>query len=205
MFCPHCGAPQIRVLVAEPATALAPAVLATRDQAPLPASETVPVLAVPTRWSQSAQPCALAALIAALSIVLQLMAPLIAPIGAGFLAVAFYRRRNPEILIGAQAGAKLGAICGFFCFGMTAILAAVRVAILHESDAIRNFLLEAVRQTATRYSDPQFQEGLDFLRSSTGLAFMMILLLIIGLILSLVLGTLGGAVGGALLNRRARQ
>ena len=180
---------------------LAGATVAARDQA-FPVSNTVPVLAVPTRWSDSAQPCAWAALIAALLMVLKLMVPLIAIIGAGFLAVAFYRQRNPGISIGPQAGAKLGAICGFFCFGMTAIFAAVRIAILHEGNAIRDTLLEGIRQTATRYSDPEFQASLDFLRSPAGLAFMMVFLLIFGLIVSVALGSLGGAVGGALLNRR---
>src|SRR5437763_1728658 len=67
-FCPHCSAPQIRVLVAEPTPsplAFAPAI-AVQDSDVLPASQTVPVLALPMQWSQAAKPCALAALVAAL-------------------------------------------------------------------------------------------------------------------------------------------
>ena len=207
-FCPHCAAPQIRVLIAEPVSTPAPlAEAAATSQAAdtLPASQIVPVLALPMQWSQSAQPCALAALIAAVAIVLKLMVPLIAAIGAGFLAVAFYRRRNPDIALSAPSGARLGALCGLFCSGMTAILAALRIAILHEGGEIRNALLERIQQTAARYPDPQFQAGLDFWRSSAGLTVMMAVLLIFGIVTFLLLGTLGGALGGTILGRRNKD
>jgi len=202
VFCPHCRAPQIRVIVAEPVAALSTAATA---QAQLPSSETVPVIAVPMSWSQAAQPCAVAALIAALSMVFQLIVPVIAAIGAGFLAVALYRRRNPEIGIHARTGARLGAICGFFCFGMTAILVALRVAILHEGGKIRTALLDAIQQQSLRYPDPQFQTTLDFFRSPPGFLLMFVFSLIFGLIIFILLGMLGGALGGAGLGRRDRR
>jgi len=202
VFCPHCRAPQIRVIVAEPATV--PAVTPAQA-APLTASDTVPVIAVPMSWDHAAQPCAVAALIAALGIVTTLINPIVASVGAGFLAVALYRRRNPEIAVHARKGARLGAICGFFCFGMTAILGAVRVAILHEGGKIRAFLLDLVQQTAVRYNDPQYQPSLDFLRSPAGLLTMLAVYLIVFLVLFIVLGVLGGALGGAGLSRRDRS
>jgi hypothetical protein len=201
VFCPHCRAPQIRVIVAE---AVAAVPVATGAQAQLPSSETVPASAVPVRGEQAAQPCAVAALIAALGMVLQLINPIIAPIGAGFLAVALYRRRNPEIRIHARTGARLGAICGFFCFGMTAILGAFRVAILHEGHKIRAFLLDAIGQASARSPDPQLQPALDFLRSPAGLLLLCVFYLIVGLILFVLLGMLGGALGGVGLSRRDR-
>ena len=206
-FCPHCAAPQIRVVVAETVPAIKPFAEpegAAQGEAALPASQTVPVLAVPIQWSQSAQPCAIAALIAALSIVLKLMVPVIAAIGAGFLAVAFYRRRNPQIMVGPRQGARLGAICGLFCSGMMAVLLPLRVAVLHEGAEIHDALLEAVRQSAARNSDPQVQAALDFMRSPAGLAFMLALLLILGLVMLVLLGSLGGVLGGAVLGRRDR-
>jgi len=206
-FCPHCAAPQIRVLVAETAPALkrfAEPEGAAQGEAALPASQTVPVLAVPMQWSRSAQPCAIAALIAALSIVLKLMVPLIAGIGAGFLAVAFYRRCNPQIMVGPRQGARLGAICGLFCSGMMAVLVPLRVAVLHEGGEIRDALLEALRQSATKYTDPQFKPALDFMRSPAGLAFMVAFFLILVLVMLVLLGSLGGALGGAVLGRRDR-
>jgi len=177
---------------------------ARSGQSALPASETVPVLALPIQWSQSAQPCAIAALIAALAMVLKLMVPLIAAIGAGFLAVAFYRRRNPEAAVNARSGARLGAICGLFCSGMTAVLTALRVALLHEGEAVRNALLEGIRQAAAKYPDPQFQASLDFMRSSAGLTLMLAALAIFGCVTILLLGALGGTLGGAMLGRQDR-
>ena len=208
VFCPHCRAPQIRVIVGDPVAAVP---VASGAQAQLTSSETVPLIAVPMRWDQAAQPCAVAALIAALGTVSLLIFWVIAAIGAGFLAVALYRRRNPGIAIHARTGARLGAICGFFCFGMTAILGALRVAILHEGDKIRAeggkiraTFLDAIQQQSARYPDPQMQHGFAFWRSPDGVLLMFVLLLIIGLIIFVLLGMLGGALGGAGLSRRDR-
>jgi len=205
-FCPHCSAPQIRVVVAEAAQGVAvQADGAYAGSGALPASRTVPVLALPMEWSQVVKPCALAALIAAVAMVLGLMVPLIAVLGAGFLAVAFYRRNHPHVAVRAGSGARLGAVCGVFCSGMTAILGALRVAILHEGNAIRNWILDQVRQTAVRFPGPQSQPGLEFMRSPVGLMFMLAFLLVAGAVLLVLLSTLGGALGGALLGRRDKN
>jgi hypothetical protein len=203
VFCPHCSAPQIRVVLAGPAAAMT--ATSPVQEGELTASQTVPVIALPMRWNQAAQPCAIAAFIAALSMVLRLIVPVIAAIGAGFLAVALYRRRNPEIAIRPRTGARLGAISGFFCAGMTAILGALRVAILHEGGKIRAVLLDAIQQQAGRYSDPEFQASLDFFRSPTGLVLMLVFFFILVLMILILLGMLGGALGGVGLGRRDRS
>jgi hypothetical protein len=203
VFCPHCRAPQIRVAVADPVAAKPADSPVQPGQ--LTASETVPIIAVSMRWDQAAQPCAVAAIIAALGMVLRLIVPVIAVIGAGFLAVALYRRRNPEIAVSARTGARLGAICGFFCAGMTAILGALRVALLHEGGKIRTVLLDALQQQSGRYPDPEFQSSLDFFRSPTGLVLMLVFFFIVALIILILLGMLGGALGGVGLGRRDRS
>ncbi len=205
-FCPHCAAPQIRVLIAEPPPLpLAFAGATPQDSTVLPASQTVPVLALPMQWSQALKPCAVAALIASVTMVLKLIAPLIALVGAGFLAVALYRRNNPGIMVSARTGARLGALCGLSCSAITAVLGALRVTVLHEGGAIRKFLLDMIQQSAARFPDPQHQADLEILRSPTGLVAMMIFILIVGFVIFLILGTLGGALGGALLCRRDRS
>jgi hypothetical protein len=203
VFCPHCRAPQIRVAVADPVASMAADSPVQPGQ--LTASQTVPLIAIPMRWDQAAQPCAVAAFIAALGMVLRLIVPVIAVIGAGFLAVALYRRRNPEIAVRARTGARLGAVCGFFCAGMTAILGALRVAILHEGGKIRTFLLDALQQQSGRYPDAEFQASLDFFRSPTGLVVVLVFFFILALIILILLGMLGGALGGASLGRRDRS
>jgi len=137
--------------------------------------------------------------------VLKLMVPLIAVVGAGFLAVVFYRWRNPGIIVRPGTGARLGALGGLFCTGITAVLAAVRVAVLREEGDIRRVLLDAVQQQAQRYPDPQFQATLDFMRSPAGLMFMMGALVVFALTAFLLLGTLGGALGGVVVGRRQRD
>lgn len=202
VFCPHCGGPQIRVLVSEPALAAERGAVSGSS---VSASETVPLIAIPMRWSRAAQPCAIAALIAAVGMVLKLIVPVIAAVGAGFLAVALYRRRNPEIPMQARTGARIGAICGLFCAGMTAILAAVRVACLHEGGAIRSSFADAIQQAVSRYPDPQYQASVAFMQSDAGLALMIVFSLIVGLIAIMLLSMLGGALGGASWGRRDRS
>jgi hypothetical protein len=200
-FCPHCAAPQIRVVLAEPAlspAAIAPAMTRTAVGQPIPS------VAISMPWSESVQPCAIAAAIAAVTMVLKLVVPAVAVLGAGFLAVAFYRRRIPEARLNAIAGARLGALCGFFCFGITTILESLAILLLHRSEQVRATLLDAIRQTAARYPDPQFQASLDFMRSPTGLVLMMVCLLILAFIAFVLLGSLGGVLGGAALGRRDR-
>jgi hypothetical protein len=203
-FCPHCAAPQIRVIMAEPVLSPAASSVALPGSPAAADRPPVPSIAVPMSWSLSAQPCALAAFIAAVAMVLKLVVPVIAVFGAGFLAVAFYRRRAPDTAIHAKSGARLGAVCGFFCFGITTILESAAVLVLHRGEEIRRMMLDAIRQTAARYPDPQFQQTLDFMRSPGGMVFMMVFFLIFALAAFLVLGTLGGALGGAVFGRRDR-
>ena len=146
-FCPHCSAPQIRVLIPEPVAVPLDNPSATESSDPLSLPRAVPLL--PMQWSQAAKPCAIAALIAAVGMVLKLVAPLIAAIGAGFLAVVLYRRQNLDVAMNARVGARIGAVCGFFCFAITLILGAVRVGALGEGAAIRRLFMEAVEQQAS--------------------------------------------------------
>jgi len=120
------------------------------------ASQTVPLLALPMQWSQALKHAPWP-LWSRRCNGTQAHGSADCGGGAGFFAVAFYRRNAPGVLVGAGAGARLGALCGLFCAAMTAVLAALRVAALREEVVIRRLMLDAVQQTAARYSDPQFQ------------------------------------------------
>lgn len=201
-FCPHCSAPQIRVVIAE----LAPAESARREgETAAPDADSAPQIAFAIPWSSAAPACALAAMIAAVLMVLQLVAPLIAVVGAGFLAVAIYRRRTPGYSLRSGTGARLGLLSGFFCFGMTAALGAVRVIVLHEGDQIRHAWLDYLQQTAARFPDPQYQSGLEFMRSPSGVVFTVACLFLFSLAIFLILGALGGALGGGLFSRHDKS
>jgi hypothetical protein len=204
-FCPHCSAPQIRVVIAEAAIAGVGLSDAALPSSSAGATPSVPMLAISSPWSLAVRPCALAALIAAVGMVCKLVVPVIAVIGAGFLAVAIYRRNNPTAVLRAGIGARLGALCGLFCSAMTAVLGALRVLALREGGEIRKTMLDVVQQSASRYSDPQSQSALEFLRSPAGLALFMIVLLIFGCLMFILMGTVGGALGAAVLGRRDRS
>lgn len=205
-FCPHCGAPQIRVLIAEPAGATIPTAEAAaipQLSASLPASQTVPVLAVPMQWSQALKPCTLAAGVASLLMLLGLN-PFVGMVSVGFLAVVFYRQLRPQASIRPGTGARLGALSGLICFAMASIVEAMLVLVLHRGAEIRQALLTAINQAAARTADAQALAMFEHFRSPEGLEFLMVFGLLFGLIAAIVLSALSGALGGAVLGPRRK-
>jgi hypothetical protein len=203
-FCQHCGAPQIRVATVEPLLASEPAAEGQSPDA-FPTAQHVSQVASPIEWQNALPTCALAAAIAAVLMALGLMVPFLAVVGAGFLAVGFYRRRNPGVLIKTGAGAQLGAVSGLLCFGMSAVLEALALAIFHRGALLRDKMLEAIQQAASRTTDPQAVAMLDYLKSPAGVAVMTVFVLIFAFIAFVVLSSLGGALGGILLGRANRR
>ena len=205
-FCPHCSAPQIRVVIAEPPPI--PAGLAEMTASPpgtaaLPASQTVPVLALPMQWSHALKPCALAALVSALLMALGLN-PFVAMLCVGFLAVLFFRQRTAGVAIKPTMGAGLGALAGLLWFAISAILELVIVTLLHKGPEIRSAMLAKLEQTASQTSDPQVLAMFDRLKTPGGLEIVIVSGLLFAFVAALLLGSLGGAVGAALLGRRNR-
>jgi hypothetical protein len=203
-FCPHCAAPQIRVLIPEPAVVggvFPDSAAATISSSDLPASQTVPVLALPMRWSQAAKPCALAALVASLLMSLGLN-PFVAMLCVGFLAVVFYRQGRRELMIKPSTGAALGALGGILWFGISAILEASLVIFLHKGPELQAELLNRLQQAATQTSDPQVLQMFDRLKTPGGLEFLMLAGIFFAFLASIVLAGIGGAVGGAIFGRR---
>ena|SRR6266566_3918168 len=204
-FCPHCSAPQIRVVIAEPAPLPAAfAVGAAQGSAVLPASQTVPVLALPTQWSLALKPCALAAVVAFLLMSLGLR-PSVAMFSVGFLAVVFYHQLQRGTLIKATVGARLGALGGLLWFAMSSIVVALMVIFLHKGPELRTALLAKIQEAASQTSDPQVLAVFDRLKSQGGLDFLMITGLLFAFLATIVLAGLGGALGGAILGRRDRS
>jgi hypothetical protein len=205
-FCPHCSAPQIRVVIAEPAAPLAYAAAGaeSQDSTALPASQIVPVLALPMQWSQALRPCALAALVASLLMSLGLN-PFVAMFSVGLLAVVFYRQSQRGIMIKTSSGAALGALGGLLWFAMSSIFEALVVIFLHKGPELRNELLAKIQQAASQTSDPQVVAVFERFKSQGGLEFLMLMGLVFAFLASIVLGSLGGALGGAILGRRDRS
>ena len=204
-FCPHCSAPQIRVVIAEPAPLpLAYAGATTTQEAvSLPASQTVPVLALPMQWSQAFRPCALAAVVASLLMALGLN-PFVAMFSVGFLAVVFYRQSRREILMRPAIGAGLGALAGLLWFAMSSILEALVIILFHKGPELSSELAKRIQQASSQTSDQQVLAVFDRLKSPGGLEVLMLIGLIFAFLASLVLGGLGGLLGGAILGRRGK-
>jgi hypothetical protein len=215
-FCPHCSAPQIRVVVAEPvspspvyATAAMESSVSfsgsstgSSASSRLSASETVPVLAVPMQWSQGLGPCALAALVATILMALGLN-PFVAMLCVGFLAVVFYRQRHPEWRVKAGTGARLGALSGIFCFGFTSILIALASTSSDFRTKIREqFIDNAQKWAASRPADAQIQAALDQLKTPEGLVMALIVGSIFLFVICILLASVGGALGGTIFGRR---
>jgi hypothetical protein len=200
-FCPQCGAPQIRVTVAEatvePAQGGDIAATALGRELSLEASG-VPATSL-ARWYQ-AQPAALAAGVALLLMLLRLN-PFVAALGTGFLAVVFARRRSAGG-IRTMAGARLGALSGLLFFGMLTFLETLAVAVLHKGAEVRGQLIDKIQQAAARYPSPDIQPFLDFAKSPGGLAFMLGASLIFGFVAFIALGAIGGALGASFLGKR---
>jgi hypothetical protein len=207
-FCPHCSAPQIRVVVAEaePAPAYAGVAAATvaEPSADLPASQTVPVLAVPMRWSQAAKPCALAALVAALLTMVHLY-PFVAVLTASLLSVIFYRQSRPGTRTTAWMGAGLGAIAGLMWFAICSMALALVVVILHRGPESRSQIVQLIEQARAGTSDPQALAMFDYFKTPSGLSVFIIMMFIMAFFLTLILGTIGGALCAAILGRNDKR
>jgi len=122
-------------------------------------------------------------------------------LAAGFLAVVFYRRRVPNASLRPGKGARLGVVSGALGFGMFAVVTSIQMVIFHSGD-LRAQLLDALQESASRTSDPQAQQMLDYFRTPPGLVLMMIVGLILMFIAFVLFSALGGALGAALLRRR---
>lgn len=177
----------------------------SRDLNAFQTAQDVSKVASPMPWSNALPACALAAAIAAVLMALGVMVPFLAVVGTGFLAVGLYRRRNPGVLIKAGAGARLGAVSGLLCFGMSAVLEALALLIFHKGAVLRDKMLEAIQQAASHTTDPQAVAMLDYLKSPAGMAVMMVFVLIFAFFAFVVLSSLGGALGGILLGRANRR
>ncbi len=201
-FCAHCGAPQIRVMIPEPAANSLPRDDASSPQRLAPGPATTANF-LPVQWPRAVQPCLVAALIS-LGLMFLGLKPYVAALGAGFLSVLFYRQRTPGTVIRLDAGARLGALGGLIFFGLSTIAAALVLALSHKAPDIRRQALDAVQQHPANFTPAQLQPALDLINSPAGFAFLMVFALVFFLVLFLALGSIGGALAGAVFARRQR-
>jgi hypothetical protein len=201
-FCPHCSAPQIRVVIAEPPAGVSlshDGVTTSEGSAPLPVAQTA--VALPFRGAHILKPCALAAFVASILVTLGLNI-FVAMLGVGFLAIVFYRQRLPGLGIKTALGAGIGALGGALWFAMSSIVGTVIVILMHKGPELRTQLIARIEQAASQTSDPQAHAVFDQLKGSGGIELMIVLGLVFAFLASIILGALGGTLGATLLGRR---
>ena len=196
-FCPQCAAPQIRVALEEaPESSGAP----SRSLAPLDLSGASAI-----DWPNAFPACAWAGLIAGLLIMVPLGASFwLGMLASGFLAVIFYRRRQPILELSPRMGARLGAASGVVGFCTFALLTAIETLLRNSGGELRAALLEAVRQSGAHNADPKAQPILDFLRTPQGLTVVLVMGFVVMFLAFLVFSALGGAIGAAMLRKKDR-
>lgn len=205
-FCPHCSAPQIRVVLAEPV----PSALALDSSTPASVAVGLPEvtegsLTLSVRGGYILRPCALAALVATVLFLLGLYVFVAMP-SAGFLAVIFYRQRSQGAAIRAALGAKLGALSGVLFSAYIGILGMLASVVPEIRAKAREQLLENVQKwAAARPSDPQVQAALDLLKTPEGLITALIVGSIFFLVFAVVLSSVGGAFAGSIFGRRDKS
>jgi hypothetical protein len=201
-FCTHCSAPQIRVIMPEPSPTASGV---SSAELPVIPGGGAAVLSPGIVWPVAMRVCAIAALIGALLTTFGLMVPLLAVLGAGFLAVNLYHRKNPAWLVHGRSGAQIGAVCGMLFFAIAAVCESVAVAVFHGGGELRQKMLEALQQAASRSNDPQVQAAFERLKTPEGIALMLVFGMIFLFIVSIAAGSLAGALTGAFLGRRKRH
>ncbi len=227
-FCPHCGAPQIRVsATAVPEQAISPAFPPGTPGEVQPAAEQVPPVPVSRTidWRQGLRASALAGLLLAFAIffvpvivagiglslhlgqgaigLLVLLASWCCMLSAGALPVRFYRRRRPDTAISPGMGARLGAVSGLLGFFFYSVPQALRLLFFHLGGSVREAMQKAIEQSASQSSDPRAQEIMHNLMAPGTLAAFITVLVVLFLISFVVLSSLGGAIGASVW--RAKQ
>ncbi|MGZ4814218.1 MAG: zinc-ribbon domain-containing protein [Terriglobales bacterium] len=207
-FCPHCGAPQIRVSIPESdSPAFTPGTPAEMQ----PPAEPVPLAPIPRSspaipWRKAMR----AVLLGAAVILIGSMLPLgvlwnvlVIAIG-GAIAVAFVRRQDWAIHdLGASGGAKIGAAAAFCSYVISAILLVLSCVL--DGPGVRQQFINRLQATQSQLGDPNsreiFQTLIDKVKTPEGFATLVTIGLAMSFVIFVVIGAAGGAIGATLMQR----
>jgi hypothetical protein len=204
-FCPQCGAPQIRVMVAAPPTAT------------LPSSSTAEVASRPTTPAELGQPTwsqgwraanlaaglgALAALLVAMGTGLPQLGFLVWMAGGGMLAVMIYRRRQRLLQMNAATGARLGAQAGLMGFVIFGVLSLVQALALRGTGKLQAALEQALKASAARSGDPNAQKMIEQFLTPEGMRALLMLGIVLMLVLFVATSSLSGMLAAVLMGKK---
>jgi hypothetical protein len=212
-FCPHCGAPQIRVVSPEEDASQAPPPFSSDAERHLVTPATWPSGApanIPQtsaiQWElawKGALLCGLGAAVLTAMPVLGLGCCLWL-LGAGALAVWLYQRRVPGILVTPGMGMRIGAVSGGIGYVATTIWSVFRFA--SNSQEFRTALQEQMEKSLAANPDPRAQEimrqFMGNLNTPQGLATFFVLIMAIMAVVFVIFSAAGGALGASMFARR---
>ena len=206
-FCPHCGAPQIRV--SSPEEEAAQAVPLTPD-APqvMPASWAPDPTYHPqaVQWDAAWKSALLSGLIAAALSNVRVLdrGCCLWLIGAGALSVFFYQRRAPAAFVTPGIGMRIGAVSGVVSFVVSAFWMVFEFT--KNSQEFRTALQEQMEKSIGSNPDPRAQDimrqFMNNLNTPQGLATLFVLMLVVIAITFVIFSAAGGALGAAMFARR---
>ena len=220
-FCPHCGAPQIRV--SPPESDATPAPMPTPNAPPLPGgNSTTPSSSF--SWNQADGPHAAppgqvrwdlawkGALLCGVGAAILTAIPVVSVgcclwmLGAGALAVSFYRRSVPGTVITPGMGMKIGALTGLFGWLLNAVVTALSFVVGRTSGDMRQLMEEQMKKQLAGSPDPKMQQAMqqivNWISTPQGMATMIVLVLIFMGVVFLFITAAGGALGASMSGRR---
>ena len=206
-FCPHCGAPQIRV--ASPEEGTQPAPLIPDAQQLRPPTSSAPAPAYPAQaiqWHAAWKGAVLSGLIAAVLTAVRgtSMGCCLWLLGAGALSVFLYQRRVPATFVTPGMGMRIGAFSGVVGFVASTFWLVFQFA--KNSQEFRTALEEQMEKSIGANPDPRAQDILrqlmNNLNTPQGLATFFVLILVVMAIAFVVFTAAGGALGAAMFVRR---
>jgi hypothetical protein len=214
-FCPHCGAPQIRVAL--PEGDMQPGVASPESGQPSASAApnywaqpgpAYPAQAGAIQWQLAWKGALLGGLAAAALTAIPFVSIgfLVWMLGAGALSVSLYRRQLPGMPITPGMGMKLGALAGVFAFLANAVVATLSFVALRSSGNLRSALQEQMQKQMSGNSDPKMQQMmqnmLDWISTPQGAATLLALFLVISGVICLLLTAAGGAIAASMGQRR---
>ncbi|RXH58263.1 hypothetical protein GRAN_1573 [Granulicella sibirica] len=211
-FCPHCGAPQLRVLEENVVVARIEASDGRASTGALPPPHPGRV-----RWGTVTVLAAGVSAVAAVLMVGVMWLPVAFPLAwlwtvcGAVVVLAIYQRRHPETLITAGTGARVGLVYGLMAVTSLAAVIAIGGLVarfgLHAMGSIDLWLTNAMQQAVVQQKDSGVQiteEQLKMFYSAEMRAGMALFLLAVSGTFLVGFSALGGAIGGMLRMRRTR-
>lgn len=123
-------------------------------------------------------------------------------LAGGALAVVFYRRRVPDIVVTRGMGARLGLAAGGLGFLIWAVLYAIEVAVFRLGGKLRSAMITGIERSAAANPDPSARQIVQWLESPAGLAVILTIFIVAFFFAFLAFASAGGALGAALFGQK---